>query len=246
MSDKPWGRAFHDLLDRIVDIRSETEADAFLAEAKAIYGLANVSYLGVNMPSATYGRHYVKCTYSDAWVRHYLAEDLVNIDPVVRLGLTSAVPLDWADMRMGPDGVRRVFRESEDFGNARHGLTFPVRGAHGETAIFSINVDASDKDWAALKRAMLPDFYVLAQYFHNQVLKIGGVKRHPAHDLTERELECLKWAAAGKTTWDTSVILGMSERAVKFCLDGARHKLNCTTKTQAVAKAVALGIVSVS
>ena len=34
--------------------------------------------------------------------------------------------------------------------------------------------------------------------------------------LSPRELECLKWAAAGKTAWETSIILDISEGTVKF------------------------------
>ena len=49
---------------------------------------------------------------------------------------------------------------------------------------------------------------------------------------------CLKGVAAGKTAWEASVILGISERTVRFHLNAAREKLNCLTTTQAVAKAV--------
>jgi DNA-binding CsgD family transcriptional regulator len=44
--------------------------------------------------------------------------------------------------------------------------------------------------------------------------------------------------AAGKTAWEVSTILGISERTVRFHLNAAREKLQCTTTTQAVAKAV--------
>jgi len=56
--------------------------------------------------------------------------------------------------------------------------------------------------------------------------------------LSARELDCLKWTAAGKTAWEASIILGISERTVRFHLNTAREKLNCATTTQAVAKAV--------
>ena len=44
--------------------------------------------------------------------------------------------------------------------------------------------------------------------------------------------------AAGKTAWEASVILGISERTVRFHLNAAREKLDCATTTQAVAKAI--------
>jgi DNA-binding CsgD family transcriptional regulator len=39
--------------------------------------------------------------------------------------------------------------------------------------------------------------------------------------------------------------LGISERTVRFHLNSAREKLNCTTTTQAVAKAVAQQLIAV-
>jgi DNA-binding CsgD family transcriptional regulator len=62
--------------------------------------------------------------------------------------------------------------------------------------------------------------------------------------ISARELDCLKWMAAGKTAWEASVILGISERTVRFHLNAAREKLNCLTTTQAVAKAVSQQLIS--
>lgn len=76
-----------------------------------------------------------------------------------------------------------------------------------------------------------------------------GVSRLAGRDVDEqlvvsaRELDCLKWAAAGKTAWEASKILGITERTVRFHLNTAREKLNCTTTTQAVAKAVSHGLI---
>jgi DNA-binding CsgD family transcriptional regulator len=237
---------FYDLLDRVSGIEEKGEGDAFLAYAKEQYGLSNIAYLGVNIPHPTHGQHYVQCTYSDAWVKHYVTSDFVSIDPVVRLGLTSLIPLDWSEMSARIENSRQVFRDAKDFGVGQQGLTFPVRGVHGETAIFSVNAELGDKEWQSFKKRALRDFHVIAHYFHNQVLEKHGTPTNTFLELSDKEVECLKWAAVGKSTWDTSVILNISERTVKFYLDTARHKMNCLTKTQAVAKAVALGIVNVS
>ena len=61
--------------------------------------------------------------------------------------------------------------------------------------------------------------------------------------LTPREREILKWAAEGKTSWEISVILDLSERTVKFHLIEASRKLNAVNRTAAVAKALAWGLI---
>ena len=61
--------------------------------------------------------------------------------------------------------------------------------------------------------------------------------------LTNRERECLKWAARGKTNADIAVILNISQSTVRRYIDLARHKLNCLNKTHAVARAIGLGLI---
>jgi len=62
-------------------------------------------------------------------------------------------------------------------------------------------------------------------------------------DLTQREKECLLWATEGKTTWETSRILRISERTVTFHLQNVQGKLGVSNRQQAVARAVSLGII---
>ena len=56
--------------------------------------------------------------------------------------------------------------------------------------------------------------------------------------ITERERECLLWAARGKTYAETAIITGVSYGSVKRNLDIARWKMDASTVTQAVAIAV--------
>jgi DNA-binding CsgD family transcriptional regulator len=88
------------------------------------------------------------------------------------------------------------------------------------------------------------DFQILGNYFHQHIMRIYGHDASNEMLITARELDCLKWMAAGKTAWEASVILGISERTVRFHLNAAREKLNCLTTTQAVAKAVLQRLIS--
>ena len=44
-------------------------------------------------------------------------------------------------------------------------------------------------------------------------------------ELTARELECMRWVAAGKTDAEIGNILSVSEATIKFHINGARRKL---------------------
>jgi LuxR family transcriptional regulator, quorum-sensing system regulator BjaR1 len=58
-----------------------------------------------------------------------------------------------------------------------------------------------------------------------------------APQLTPRERECLHWCAKGKTNWEISRILGLSERTVEHYLARANRKLGTRDRTKAVATA---------
>ncbi|MEW6586703.1 MAG: LuxR C-terminal-related transcriptional regulator [Nitrospirota bacterium] len=63
--------------------------------------------------------------------------------------------------------------------------------------------------------------------------------------LSCRETEVLKWLKEGKSTWDISVILGISERTVKFHTSNIMQKLDASTRTHAVAIAIEQGLIDI-
>jgi len=56
-------------------------------------------------------------------------------------------------------------------------------------------------------------------------------------ELHPRQLECLRWAAAGKAYRDIADIVGISTRTVRFHLDSARTRYGYATITQAIVRA---------
>lgn len=65
----------------------------------------------------------------------------------------------------------------------------------------------------------------------------------PLLDMSERETECLYWAAAGKSSEDIALILSLSSHTVNDYLKSAIRKLKSINRTQAVAKATKLGVI---
>lgn len=61
--------------------------------------------------------------------------------------------------------------------------------------------------------------------------------------LTSREIECLTWTARGKTSWEISVILGISESTATFHLRNTVVKMQASNRTHAVAKGLQSGLI---
>ncbi|MBV1927884.1 MAG: helix-turn-helix transcriptional regulator [Gammaproteobacteria bacterium] len=60
--------------------------------------------------------------------------------------------------------------------------------------------------------------------------------------LTKRQQEVLFWIKEGKTAWDISQLLVVSERTVNFHLDNIFKKLEAVNRPHAVARAISYGL----
>lgn len=60
--------------------------------------------------------------------------------------------------------------------------------------------------------------------------------------LSNREMEVLRWIAEGKTSNEVSAILRISERTVNFHINNAATKLQATHKTAAAIRTAMLGM----
>jgi DNA-binding CsgD family transcriptional regulator len=62
--------------------------------------------------------------------------------------------------------------------------------------------------------------------------------------LSRREVECLRWAAVGKTDLEIGLIIARSRATIRFHITNATAKLDAVSRSQAVFKAAQLGFIS--
>jgi DNA-binding CsgD family transcriptional regulator len=87
----------------------------------------------------------------------------------------------------------------------------------------------------------------LAPHLHLALLRVtrGGILEARPVALSTRESQVLDWLKAGKSSWDISVVLGVSERTVNFHVYNLLRKLGALNRPQAVAIAMRRGLISV-
>jgi len=61
--------------------------------------------------------------------------------------------------------------------------------------------------------------------------------------LSPREVECLAWAAAGKSDSDIAILVGIKPATVHFHIEEAKRRLGAKTRTEAVAVGVLHGLI---
>jgi DNA-binding CsgD family transcriptional regulator len=226
-------------VDQIQGIGRDASLLALSRDIVDRYGLKTVAYFASNIPRIAEHEPYLAVTYSAEWVDHYKRSGYELIDPVLAKGFSSILPVDWSEIGTGDRKYRKLFGEASEFGVGRQGLTIPVRGRHGERALFTITTQDTDAEWRAKLKWMMRDFQSIAHHFHQMVLRVEGIKQEDVA-LAPREIDCLRWAACGKTTNDIAAILLISPRTVEHYLNQAKMKLDATNITQAVTKAMAL------
>jgi DNA-binding CsgD family transcriptional regulator len=235
-----------DLLRLVLDDAGQPPLDdraPLLAKMAEQLGLQNASYLAINLPRTTHREYYVQYTFRGGWAEHYDRQGYVDIDPLVRRGLTGLMPIDWNTLPELTPLQRQMFGESREFKVGLQGITFPLLGPNGERAVLSFTADLSKRDWADYRQEKLFDMRLMASLFHRSVMnELSHKKVEAGVRLTERERECLLWCAEGKTHGEIASILGISPRTVRFFLDNARRKLNCLNTVQTVVCAMQRGL----
>jgi len=89
----------------------------------------------------------------------------------------------------------------------------------------------------------IKDLCYIAIHVFDRLAEIRSLDVRVIDALTDREIDCLNWTAAGKTSAEIAEILGLSEHTVNHYLNRATKKLDTVNRTQAVAKALRVGLI---
>lgn len=174
---------------------------------------------------------------SESWVERYGQEGMLPRDPVIYLSMQSLLPIYWQEIPlepMLPEGALALMDEARECG-LHDGISFPFRGACGESGILSF---ITEEDGLDIK-AKAPTLRWVTDYIFNAGVRVvSSTKNNPA--LSSRELECLFWASEGKTAEEMGEILSITARTVNYHIQEAVHKTNSVNRYQAIAK-VAMG-----
>ncbi|GEQ97982.1 autoinducer-binding protein [Iodidimonas gelatinilytica] len=222
--------------DKLFPIINETY------ETITSYGFSDYYYY--NISSGKTYRHVDSRTRR--WINIYRKNDYLLCDPVALRCFTSTEPFTWAEAIAGIKLTRRqqeLFQHTKDFGITA-GFCIPIPLSALDFAVFGILGKAGPQFDAILqsKREILES---LGHQFHQAIKQHSENTRKIAPPpLTERERECLLWAARGKTNEEIGIILSISDSTVKAHLSGVAKKLNTHTKTQTVVEAIKRGMLA--
>lgn len=185
----------------------------------------------------------VNFNYPSEWLKLYAAGNYHTIDPVIKENFSSFSLQYWRNTFKKYRTNRKFLATAADFG-LQDGYTHGLQDSRkGEGSLFSFagNYVESNQRTESILEFIIPH---LNQAL-NRVLSGRSNGKNQSH-LSSREQEVLNWLGRGKSTWDISIILGVSERTVNFHINNVKVKLDAVNRCQAVAIGVDCGLIDLT
>lgn len=185
--------------------------------------------------------HFFFQDWPPDWIELYTRRNFLAADYMVAEARRRIAPFTWLEAK----AERTLSRAEQDIWDAAaewgwtDGFSVPIYGPGGYFGLVAM---------AGQERPMPPavrgELHQLAFLTHERCRALTGLKpvSDPQTVLTHRELECIRWVAAGKTDMEIAGLLGMSQTTARTHIDQARRKLGARTRSQAVARLVLSGL----
>jgi len=183
----------------------------------------------------------VNTSYPVGWLTLYSAKDYQRIDPIVKMNLTSLKSQYWDDTYKVIPPPKHFLSQAKDFG-LKKGYTYGVKSLKKrEGSLFSFAGNSVEHHY---RTGIILEHIV--PHLHETLAYILG-RRKPKQNivLSPREIEVLNWVKQGKSSWDISIILHISERTVNFHINNIMKKIDVANRTQAVAVAIQHGLIEI-
>jgi len=184
--------------------------------------------------------------YPDDWMQYYSENGYVNIDPVIKHAFTTSATYTWnnlIDTKKLRKSEKKVMNESKE-AKLLDGAAVAIYGPNTEIAGVGLASSSGginpDKNTLSIIRTLANQFHIAYSEFDRKLVN------QPSSyiELTPREREILSWSAEGKSIPVIACIMSISDSAVKFHLQNIYRKLDVSDRTQAVVKALYLGLIN--
>ena len=177
------------------------------------------------------------CTRPQAWVDRYLEKDYVRADPLVHEVFRATGSFRWIDVmnRPGADPIVDQIRSERAEFDLHDGIVVPIYESKGYAGLVSLAGEGE------VMPAIKSTLTIASVFLHNRLVTLGREKLLPDDLLTAREIECLTWAAEGKSDWEIGQILKISSKTVNYHIENTKRKFGVPTRVQAIVYAFRYG-----
>jgi LuxR family transcriptional regulator, quorum-sensing system regulator CviR len=178
----------------------------------------------------------VNVSYPEEFCREYVSRDYFRVDPVMRDALATCRAQYCSDAMHGRP--KEIMSLCADFG-LREGYNLGSRSPApgGGATLLAFKGRSMSHD-----RRSVDTLEFVAPHLHLACSRVLQGEDAAATQVSGREREVLQWLQQGKSSWEVSVILAISESTVNFHVSNIKRKLGATNRAQALAIAARLGL----
>ena len=212
-------------------------ATAQISQLARDFGFSNFILTAFTEPGSFAAPFMIASDWNQEWQKRYLENNYIADDPVILRFAKGAEPFFWHETRNDPETTHKglqILDEASAFHMA-DGVLIPVYGPSGCEGTLSLGGEQADLSTEDLKALHFAGIYAYAHSFKIALKKSTRTKTQIS--LTKREVECLKWSAAGKTSSEIANLLNISKHTADWYLKEATTKLGAGNRTHAVAEA---------
>ncbi len=238
------------LRDAILRIKKVSDLQSLHQECSEVCDLIDIPYFSytAQIPVSMISPEYVFINnYPEALWKKYKRDNLLLSDPIFRHCIQNLPPILWSNTDSylhSHEDIRFMRRLTQH--DLFEGISFPLRSHKGCVAVVSFASTSTDEDVSDYLESLTSELMLFGTHIYSAVNRLVpyGNSGILEANISQRERECLLWISEGKTTDAIGKILGISVSTVTFHIQNVARKLNVSNRQQAVARSVALGIVS--
>ena len=226
------------LIDELHQFKTQFDVFRFMKRLTDMAGAR--AFLVAHVPSTTsqdLAGSSIISNWPSEMAASYDQNQLLSASISLQMMRSSTIPFGYDYENAGPS-IDQARRELFLRFNMQRGAFFPVHDAGGNRGLV---VFSGDRPSFELEEMMALSY--LSAHVYNRLAEIRELDNRATEMLSEREIDCLNWTAAGKTSVEIAEILGLSEHTINHYLNRATRKLDTVNRTQAVAKALRIGLI---
>ncbi|MCU7934302.1 MAG: LuxR C-terminal-related transcriptional regulator [Candidatus Thiodiazotropha sp. (ex Dulcina madagascariensis)] len=182
---------------------------------------------------------------TDEYKKHYVSNNLSQIDSILKYSNSVRIPITW-NTALNSKYRNMEFESFLNDINFKHGLAYSFKSSFQSYASYlafeSKTYDCLDIQCIAISY-LLPFFHEIINSEKCEKDTTSKPEKECC-EITPREKEVLQWVMEGKTNWEISIILSISEGTVRYHITKILRKLNATNCSHAIAKALKYNIFS--
>lgn len=176
-------------------------------------------------------------TWPSDFVREYERRNWGDNDPNLALAATTDRPFRWSIRDRYPDSMKQSYIDYLVSTPLTGGIAVPLPRRPGTLSSVSVESHGSLEFCDATVHAVT----LIAHTALAKAETLGLCDNISADEasaqlaLTDKQIEILKWAAAGKSNLDIATIMNLSRRTIEYHMAEIFKKLGVATRSQAVA-----------